>query len=203
MLRRNAPVFVTVALLGLMASVAYANIPDLELSTASVATPGTVLFNRVDGNGSAFTAAYGGDATITLTLVNYLSDPLPNYPAEDLWLETSGGGLVACTDGTIADGPTDAFGHTQWQQPMAAGGCSIGETVNVMVAGQSLTQAGMQLEFVSADLTGDLLVNLADLSTFTAAYVNTYSACADMFFDGVMNLSDLSLFANSYGKVCP
>ncbi len=206
MFRNPTVVFTIVVALVLSTAVAFAEIPDLDLSTASVATSGAVLFSRIDGNGDAFTMAHMGgvevDATITLNLHNYLDDPLVNYPAEDLWLETSAGGLMGCTP-LIADAPTDAAGQTMWQQPIPAGGCSIGETVNVMVAGNPLNHAGMALEFVSGDLNSDFVVNLADLSVFATAYQGTYSACSDLFADGIMNLTDLSYFAASYGNVCP
>ena len=52
---------------------------------------------------------------------------------------------------------------------------------------------------MSADNNGDLVVNLADLSTFAAGYTGAYNACADVFYDGVINLSDLSLFSQAYG----
>ncbi len=203
MLRNVANVALILALL-VAASLASAEIPDLDLSIADVATAGGVLFVRPDGNGYTFNQAHLAngavvDATITLTLVNYLGDPLPGYPAEDLWIETSGGGLVFPANGTIADAATNAAGEAQWFQPLAAGGCTIGETVVVKVADQPLNHAGLALAFVSADINGDLTVNLADLSTFAAGYTTAYDICADLFFDGAVNLSDLSLFSQSYG----
>jgi len=95
------------------------------------------------------------DATISFWLVGYYGDPIPNYPAEDLWLVTTGGGLAFPVGGTIADGPTDSSGYTHWQEPLLAGGCSRDESVVVMVDGSPLSQAGLALAFVSADLDGD------------------------------------------------
>ncbi len=197
---------VLVSLMALAASVAVADIPDLDLSTATIgaAANNSVLYNRINGTGSPFTAARKlvvgqVDATITLTLVNYLGNPLPNHLAEDFWLETSASGIAYPANGTIADGPTNAAGQTQWQQPLNAGGCSLGETTIVLVEGQPLNQPGLPLAFVSADNNGDLVVNLADLSTFAAAYTGAYNGCADVFYDGVINLSDLSLFSQAYG----
>jgi hypothetical protein len=203
MFRNVAHVTLILAVL-VVASLASAEIPDLDLSTAVVANGGGVLFSRPDGNGYTFDQAHLGngtviDATITLTLVNYLGNPLPGYAAEDLWLETSGGSLAFPAGGTIADAATNASGQTQWFNPLSAGGCTIGETVVVLVAGQPLNQAGMALEFVSPDINGDLTVNLADLSTFASGYTSAYIACADIFYDGVINLSDLSLFSQAYG----
>ncbi len=197
---------VLVSAMALAASVAVADIPDLDLSTATIAPAanGSVLYNRINGAGYAFTAAHLAngsvvDATITLTLVNYLGQPLPNHAAEDFWLTTSGNSLVFPANGTIADAATNAAGQTVWQQPLAAGGCTLGETVIVLVEGQALNQAGINLGFVSADNNGDLVVNLADLSTFASGYTGAYNGCADVFYDGVVNLSDLSLFSQAYG----
>lgn len=197
---------VLVSAMALAASVAVAEIPDLDLSIASIApaAEGSVLYNRLNGAGYAFTAAHmpNGDvvdATITLTLVNYLGDPLEGHAAEDFWLETDANGLVYPANGTIADAPTNAAGITIWQQPLAAGGCTLGEGVVVMIEGQPLNHAALNLAFVSADTNGDLTVNLSDLSTFASAYTGAYNACADLFFDGGVNLSDLSLFSQAYG----
>lgn len=203
MFRNVAKVTMSLAVL-VVASMASAEIPDLDLSEAEVATAGAVLFVRPDGNGFTFDQAHLADgtvvdATITLTLVNYLGDPLPGYPAEDLWLETSGGSLQFPAGGTAADAATDASGQTEWFQPLQAGGCTIGETTIVQVAGQGLAGPGLDIAFVSPDINGDLIVNLADLSTFSAGYTGTYDPCADMFYDGSMNLSDLALFSQSYG----
>jgi hypothetical protein len=203
MFRNVAKVTMSLAVL-VVASMASAEIPDLELSTAEVATAGAVLFVRPDGNGHTFNQARLAngtvvDATITLTLVNYLGDPLPGYPAEDIWLETSGDGLVFPAGGTIADAATNASGQTEWFNPLSAGGCTIGETTVVLVAGQPLNQDGLELAFISPDIDGNLIVNLADLSTFSAAYSGAYNPCADMFYDSIVNLSDLALFSQAYG----
>jgi hypothetical protein len=49
----------------------------------------------------------------------------------------------------------------------------------------------------SPDLTGDLLVNLADLVLFATDYL-AYNQRSDLQGDGVINLSDLSLFGNDF-----
>lgn len=185
---------------------ASADIPELDLSTA-VLPPGAAgahLFTRLDGGGHAFTSARLAngatvDATITLTLVNVYGHPIRNYPAEDIWLESHDDGLVYTTP-TSPDAATDDLGRAFWIEPLAASGCSVGETVTVMVAGSPLNQAGLDLAFVSADLNSDLLVNLSDLSRFSAGYAGHYDACADLLFDGAVNISDLALFSGAYGQ---
>lgn len=203
-MRRTVVNVVTVFTVTVVAAAAVAEIPDLDLSTADVATDGAVLFVRPDGMGDPFTQAHMAngsvvDATVTLTLVNYLGQPLADYPAEDLWLETDGDGLAFPENGTIADAATNASGQAEWVMPLEAGGCTIGESVVVMVAGQALNQPGLPLEFVSPDINGDLAVNLTDLATFSGAYSGAYNECADLFYDGVINLTDLAYFAPAYG----
>ncbi len=76
--------------------------------------PATVMVVP-DRSGDALTAAmlpHGGkvDATITIYLRDCADIPIPLFPSEDMWLESTDGGLVSCTGGTIADANTDANG---------------------------------------------------------------------------------------------
>lgn len=195
---------VLVAALMLAATVAVADIPSLEFSTATIdaGAQGGVLYNRINGAGYAFTQAHlpGGavvNGTITLHLVNYLGQPLPNHAAEDFWLTSASTGLVFPALGTIADAPTNASGITVWQQPLNAGGCSLSSGVVVRVEGDPLNQPAINFHFISADINGDLLVNLSDLALFSGSF-GTYNGCADLFYDGAMNLTDLALFSQAY-----
>jgi hypothetical protein len=203
-MRTPIVLFMTIAMaLSTAADVATSGGIDNSYATIAPGGEGSVLYNRIDGAGYPFTAAHlpdGSvvDATITLTLLDDYGQPIPHHAGEDFWLDTSAGGLVYPAGGTIADGPTDENGQTRWRNPLAAGGCSVGETVHVMVAGQPLNQPGLHLAFVSADINGDMVVNLADLSIFAAAYLGDYDECADLFVDGGMTLSDLSLFSQVY-----
>ena len=99
MLRR----FLLGALVLSLASFAVAGVPDLNASTATFdpSAEGASIYVVPNGTGAAFTEAKapGGatvDATITVTLIDTAGDPIFLYPFEDLYLQTSGGGLVAC-----------------------------------------------------------------------------------------------------------
>ena len=104
--------------------------PDLWLSSATMEYPGEAsLFVRPDGQGKTFAEAYGMggfevDATITLELIDFYGDPFPNYPWEDIWLESGDDGLVTCSLGACPDGNTDVNGHTSWTTPIRGGGHS-------------------------------------------------------------------------------
>jgi hypothetical protein len=200
----NATLALGVLIVG---SSARAEVPDLDLSSAVIADggAGAVLLIHPHGVGNSFTAARlvdGSvvDATITATLRYGDSPGLPlvGYAAEDLWLETSGHTLGFLVGGTIADGPTDASGQTHWSDPLFAGGATFGETVVVMTASGALTQPGLELEFVSVDINGDVAVNLADVTFFSVGYFNQYDETVDLWYDGVNNLSDVAIFAQMY-----
>jgi hypothetical protein len=159
----------------LLLGAATAAVPDLDLSTYEIAPEavGASVFVIPDGSGARFDQAFdeqGGvvDATIHVTLIDTNGDPIVAYPFEDMWLETTDGGLVACYGGTTADQSTDEHGQSFWLQPLRAGGCSVGELTLVMAAGSPLIGAGLPVVFRGPDLNGDLTVNLSDIVRMTA-----------------------------------
>ena len=192
-----------------LASLAWAGVPDLINSTATidVAADNASMFNTPAAGGSTFTEAFaagGGtvDATITLTLIDTDGLPIFLYPFEDLWLETSGGSLVFCGGGTVADQSTDDLGQTTWSGALAAGGYTPGEATVVMVAGAPLTSTVL-ITYNSADINGDLLVNLSDIVAFTALlggdFANHPLYAGDFSNDGLINLSDIVRFTGGIG----
>jgi hypothetical protein len=197
-------------LLGIMvvslASVAWANVPDPDNSTAVTATPGAALTVLPNEGGLAFTQArLGGavvDATITLTLLDASMNPVFGYPFDDIWLESSAGGLVYCTRGTTPDGSTDINGQTTWVTPLAAGGCTDGEDIVVLVAGTQLTST-IDLTFISADFTGNLIVNSLDIGPFSGYFfAGGNPICADMDLNGTVNTLDIPILAAAvFGNV--
>jgi len=204
-------------LLGIMvvslASLAWAGVPDLNLSTATIpaGAAGASVFTLPNGGGVGFDAAFAAgavvvDATITLTLIDTNGDPIFQYPFEDMWLETSADGLTYCANGTAADASTDINGITHWTNPVLGGGYSIGETVNVYIAGSPLAGGGLNLTFNSADINGDLSVNLSDIAAFTQVlggnYVNNPKYAGDFNNDNVINLSDIVRMTAGIGTHC-
>ena len=204
-------------LLGIMvvslASMAWAGVPDLNVSTASIpdGAAGSSVFVLPNAAGIGFDEAFapGGvevDATITLTLIDTQGDPIFLFPFEDLWLESSNGSLSYCAGGTAADQSTDANGETTWSNPVAGGvnnDLFTGtETVVVMVAGSPLSSIGPAILFNSADQNGDLVVNLSDISRFTAVLNGAYNFAGDFNNDGIVNLSDIVRMTAGIGTVC-
>lgn len=196
-----------------MGSAAAAQIPDLMPTVVCAASDRQVsLYCLPNGDGNALTqaremnSAAPVDATITLTLLDRQSQPVPCYPAEDMWLETSLNGLVHCPGGTIAGANTDAAGVTTFVDPLRAGRQSdrtAGETLIVLVSGAIVDGSQLDILVNSPDLDGNLVVNLSDAVLFTQDAAGTYSYRSDFCYDNVINLSDAVLFARGLGADCP
>ncbi len=178
------------------------------IASYTVAHPGPVsVFTRPDRNGQPLGESFaeGGtivDATITVTLADYFGNPIPFYPGEDMWLQTSGGGLVICAGGSNADHDTDANGHTTFTVPIAGGGHSEGETTNVYIAGSPINQPGIPMTFNGPDIDGNLIVDLSDVTLFAGDFYNAYHYRSDFNWDDVINLSDLSQLASAIAATC-
>ena len=165
------------------------------------------LFNLPNGNGSSFSNAQlpsgsYADATITITLFDCNGDVVASFPAEDLWLESADGGLLACTGGTNPDEDTDENGVTFWSTPLMAAGTSLDNCV-VLVSGSQLSEIQLPLHFNSADMNGDGQVNLADVAAFSGFFFGSYNFSADFFRDGELNISDVGRLAQGLGSSCP
>ena len=215
MLRKNiVGLLVCLAALS-VATLGFAGVPDVNNSTASTAATVQVsVFNVPDGTGKALTEARDAagnvvDATITVTLLDAGMNPVYLFPFEDMWLETTLGGLAPCANGTVADGSTDINGQTTFTGPFYAGGYtdpSAGELTHVMVNGAALVGSDMDIQFNSADVNGDGVPDALDLASFSADYQSgAYSYRIDYLYDSNINLSDLVLFSAAFGAThaCP
>ena len=166
---------------------------------------------RPDGGGWPLSNVmlFGGDrtdATITLTLINWIGDPVVNYPAENMF-------LVACCDltpcwvGTIADANTNALGQTTFSNSLMAGGSGSG--AQVMIGTWPTPEfpipitGGDLFQFNSPDINSDAIVNLSDVATFAGDFFGEYHYRSDFFWDGMLNLSDIVLMAQGVGAACP
>jgi hypothetical protein len=181
----------------------------------TAATEQVSLFCTPDGSGGAFNEAQGlgghaVDATITVEM--YRNDlPIVGYPAEDIWLDSSLGGIALCqTVGLIADGPTGADGITTISMPLHCGGFTdqnAGEVLRVVVGGVPEEFLAHRILINSPDMNGDLVVNLSDTILFTSKYTDSYLGgydyAVDFKYDGVINLSDLVVYAQSLNTTCP
>jgi hypothetical protein len=194
------------------ATLAYSGIggPYGEYSMAYPGQEFLTLLVHPDGGGNSLDEAklpYGGieNATITLLLRDANYDPVPNYPREDMWLETEDDGLVTCQGGTIADTNTDQYGMTQWQNPLRGGGHSQALTVVKVNGAEPELTSGVRLNYNSPDINGDLVVNLLDVTLFAEDFFMSpvYSFRSDFYRDGLINIADLAIFSQAIGASCP
>jgi hypothetical protein len=80
----------------------------------------------------------------------------------------------------------------------------VGPTGLVGVTGLALvSDPGLDIQFNSADLSGDLVVNLTDLGIFAGDFNGAYAYRSDFRWDGALNLADVGLFAGAVGASCP
>ena len=213
-MNKSAVILLATLALGVLSSspsLACTGVPDLDLSVVWQAFEGLATLLVVpDGSGPPVTEARTADgtvvdATIHLTVITYCfgEDPVPDFPREDMWLESIGGGLILCQSGSIADANTDLEGHTQWSQPLKAGGYDEGNC-RVMVNGNSVGEPeGLTINFNSPDMDGDTVINITDVYRFAVDYFGDFQFRADLHRDGTVNLSDLSVLARSLGQSCP
>lgn len=198
-------------------------------------TTGANVFNVPDGSGAMLYEAVRSVSPYQLidaTIYVDLRDSGPNggnrittgYVKEDVWLQTSLGGLVACPNssnpGTFASVDIGDFqsGGFVWSTlfngPLHAGGFTgPGEVVEVFANTTSGMKAlqwqvdtthfdGSSLSFNSPDYDGTGLW-LRFAQYFAEDFFGgTYQFRSDMFHDGVINLTDVVPFAEGIGSKC-
>jgi len=209
--RKLVGLFVCSLVMG-FAPLAMAGIPDLGLSTAvTAATQQVSVYTLPNGNGKtiAQAKALGSstlvNATITVTLVDAGGDPIFLYPSEDMWLETSLGGLQICAGGSVADASTNAAGQATWSRTVFGGKQSDrvnAEKTIVLISGDPLTSQ-LDILFNSPDIDGNLVVNISDTVYYAQNAVGGYHYRSDFYFDNVINLSDTVMYAQGIGTACP
>lgn len=176
-------------------------------STASASAG--VLFACPQGDGNTLGSV---GLTVTVTVRDILNVPVPGIPAEDIWLIGCNNLLGLC-DGSqaiSATGPTDANGQTTITAAFAAGGCDVGG-VRVVVQGVVIGagvcgQPCLPIKVKSADITGDLRVDLIDLAQFSPGYQSPpkpYIECIDYVAPfGAITLADFARFGSHYQHLC-
>jgi len=189
-------------------------IPDVRIQFEQPTDQPVSLFCTPAGGGQALSAArlQDGtvvDATITITLlVNTGSgyEPVAQFPYEDIWIQSSSGGLIGCQS-VNPDANTDAQGRTSWASPLLVGGQldpAAGDQLYVMVNGDRMDgDVTNFLRINSADINGDGFVNLTDAAQFVEDLYGEYAYRSDFRWDGAVDLSDAGYIAAAYGQNCP
>jgi len=136
--------------------------------------------------------------------------PLANLPADQVRITHPG--LVFCTDGNIASGPTNASGCTSFTGALRGGGCTYGQDVFVEVGAFI---AAIPITVNSPDLgsASPLFVDAADIAAFAgalgvpAAVAPPTAWCFDFApappGSPPVDSSDLAYFAARLGMACP
>ncbi len=188
----------------------------------SIAMPGIdqegiSLLVLPDGSGPALSEARAvgsgalTDATIIVRIITELWDPIPNFPHEDVWLETENDQQYFCSGGSCADNPSTVSGEMTFSGALAGGGHHFGETY-VFVNGSPAYDPSdypyywahppVPLSFNSPDINGDGIIDLVDVGYFATDYFNTYDYRSDFICDGAVNLADLGVMASGLGIIC-
>ncbi len=174
-------------------------------STAS--SPSGVAFACPHGDGDPL----GPNLTILVTVRDNVNAPVPGVPASDIWVIGCNDLLTLC-DGSAAisaSGPTDINGQTTITGDLAAGGCDLGGA-RVVVQGYVLgagicgSQPCLPIQFKSADLNGNLVVDVADFSAFAAGYPANPAPndCRDFNGDRQVGIVDYAKYAVHVEHAC-
>ena len=188
-----------------IASPAFSGDPGVGLPLTSASCPTAPVVALITPAGQAASLA-DQNATIYVQLLDGSGTPVVNYPHQDIWLFNWGAGTFRnCAGGSIADAPTDAAGQTTISGAISGGGWSEDRT-QVMIAGAPPTDSGpLLVHIVSPDITGDLIVDLADIGEFSVDFYSPgrYVFRSDFKPDGGLDLSDIAILAVAYGEACP
>jgi hypothetical protein len=182
--------------------------------TVTATAPEGVLFACPQGDGDTLA---GRGLTVTVTMLDCLGAPAANIPPSSIWLESCTGALTACGGSAkvFPSAPTDANGQATITGAFVVGGCDNGgvrvrvfhEIPGPMTGGLICeSECTVPIRVRSADLNGDLTINLIDFSTFGVSYTSppkAYNACADYFSPfGTVTLGDFAKYASHSGHHC-
>jgi hypothetical protein len=185
-----------VALLLLAASPAH--VPSASLSTATAR--GGTLWVSPSGRGRTLSSL---NSVVTVHVLDGNGAPIANFPFQDIWLASAKPGEInLCPGGSSADANTDAAGTTTISGTLRGGGFTEGGLV-VALSGAPITGSPpLAIEVNSPDITGDRIVNLADVGPFAADLRGAFNFRSDLFADGLVNLADVGIFSAELGAVC-
>lgn len=197
----------------LSATLAAANQPMIYVENLTPQnTEEASIFVLPDGSGPSLAEAmlFGGqiaDASVTLNLITDYGGEVANYPLEDIWLQSDSRSEVACTISFLADGDTDASGATAFASSLVGGGSTEGPIWVIYNGSKAMYDLyqyhpPLQLRINSADINGDLTVNLSDVTLFTTDFYGSYNYRSDFHWDGVLDLSDVVKMATGLGRSC-
>jgi hypothetical protein len=189
------------------------------IATAGIINPcnSPVVFNNAttpecwfccpqgDGN-SATTEGW----SLSFTIRDLAGLPIPNVAGTDFWVVDCDPSrnltLCAGSSSSNADSATNSQGKTTLSlTALRVGGCANG--ITPVCQGYKLqqnvppcTDYCFAVNVRSADLTGNLIVDVGDLAQFATYFPpNPVGTCGDFDCNGAVNLGDLARFATHFG----
>jgi hypothetical protein len=186
-------------------------------TTASIS-----MFLVPDGTGTPFTNCWlwpGIPVSVELRVrLRDSSGPVGGVSADRIRLEEAAPSptVVWCNDAfypppahapNLADFPTDALGRTRFTMAYHGGGWARAPTYVWVYEPPGtwapIASTPLDINYNSADINGDLVVNLTDVALFASDVYGAYDYRSDFNFDGEVNLIDLVIFAPTIGASCP
>ena len=168
-----------------------------------------VNFACPQGDGDPLSA---NGLTITVTVRDNVNAPVAGVLPSDICLIGCNDLLELCGgSGAInATAPTVVTGQTTITGDIAAGGCDLGGirvvVMGIVVGAGVCGQPCLQIKVKSADLNGNLVVNLVDFATFGAGYQSppkAYNQCIDFTAPiGTVTLPDFAKYGTHNGHTC-
>jgi hypothetical protein len=189
----------------------YPGFPDIDVTASIISSGGSPIAICLAGDLSGLVPA---GASILVQVRDCTGAPvvglLPRH------FEVDGAPLLSMADGwnpggTPAGSPPRhnlngftvvAPGDYLLDVPILGGGCGSGLNVKVL---DCLIKTGAPLpqRFVSPDMNGDGVNNLADIALFTSCFLTPGCPCCDLNLDGICNLADVALIAIHYPHAYP
>ncbi len=175
------------------------------------------LYIMPDGSGPALSEAMVigtgmlVDATISIQIITAEGTPIPNFPHEDVWLQTDNDQQYFCLGGSLADNPSDVNGEMTFSGALAGGGFNH-SSIFVYVVGDPAynpvdypfywAHPPVALSVNSPDINGDGTIDLVDIGLFATDFFNAYNYRSDFICNGVLDLADVGKMATGVGLSC-
>ncbi len=167
-----------------------------------------------DGSGPPLSACFGYGiggcvpvaASITVTLIDDATQAPMAGVSRELVRIGQEDGLAWCPGLPVpncADADSDADGQLRFTQAYRGSGWATAVHIWVWSHGAWHALAGaLPFHSVSVDLNNDGLINLSDMTVFSACYHGPYDARIDYCHDGLYRVSDITFLAMGYYPSC-
>lgn len=146
--------------------------------------------------GNCMVLAPGGEYPFQVVVKDQFNNPINNSTVTVDFSACTGAKICSSQDAGFTSTATTVTGHTDPTGTVTFtihGGNPCSGTIKVIADG---VQIGSLSQASSPDLTGDFLVDVADLGAFAGDQVTQFFG-ADLTCDGLVDVADLGAFASS------